>query len=420
VCTHPEAPATAAAAWALWLLLLALALIKAWQRRAAGGAGAAAAGLPSRLATPAGLRLSSNGISMQPGRVTSSAGITSISSWWGRVAARAPLPPARSSAFPELAAPLLDSDEEGIEEEGGEGPHSVAGQQQGWQQGPQPRHLGAGLLAADPLPFSLRACWLLLQTLLDCLLVFAWGLAPSSRYWPSLALLSCMALPHLLVALAIHVELIRSEGEGGGVAARWYYGGMLRAQRPWACYALLLATLVPVLLLLAAAGPVLLAAALCGRAHLLPARHHVRLLHTLVSLCEAPFQAALVSMMYLLGNNASYQVGRGGAGQGGAGQGGAGWAAQACAAPDQTSVPRRHRSCLPSGQPQRPGPPPCPRAPWILLPQAYMDQQLFLVALAVAQGTMLMCWYALLAGWRAGREGSGAGAGGQAAATGAV
>jgi hypothetical protein len=40
-----------------------------------------------------------------------------------------------------------------------------------------------------------------------------------------------------------------------------------------------------------------------------------------------------------------------------------------------------------------------------------MDRELFLVALAVSQSTMLLCWYALLASWRAGKRGAAAAAG---------
>jgi hypothetical protein len=265
-------------------------------------------------------RLSSNGGGTQQGRGRSSGGgIASSSSWWGRITAAAPPAPARSSAFAELAAPLLGSDDEDTED-GAEDRGPVQRQQQQQQQQQQRQavrqqqqqerwHLGEQLLAGDPLPLSTRACWLLLQALLDCLLIYSWGLGPSGRFWPSFVLLAFVALPHLLVALVVHIELICSEGEGGGAAARWYYQRVLRAQKPWQGYALLLGTLVPLLLALTAAGPALLVLSLAGRGHLLPGRHHVRLLHTLVSLTEAPFQAVLVTVMFLLGNNASYQVG---------------------------------------------------------------------------------------------------------------
>jgi hypothetical protein len=357
MCTHPEAPATITTAWVMWLLLMALAAIKAWQHPpAAPPASSASLTAPlARVSTPGSSvvplrRMSSNGSSMRAATEPASSSSRKPSSsqlWWG----------GRSTAFEELAAPLLvvgsdvedDSDAESLQDSMlGSVVQQGRSRRQGGQQGQQ---LGLAdlpaeqLLSRDPVPYSLRLCWMLLQPLVDCLLAYSWGLLPLAKHWPSLVSLAFVVLPHFLVALMLHVLLVAAHGQGAGRVGQWYYGHLLRARRQqaWVRNVLLALTSLPVVLLLMAAGPVLLLLlSLSGRGHLLQASYHMRLLHGLMSITEAPWQAVLLSVLYWRGNTALFQV--------------------------------------------------------------YMDRELFVTGAVVAFGTMGMCWYALLAGVRAGRQ----------------
>jgi hypothetical protein len=145
-------------------------------------------------------------------------------------------------------------------------------------------------------------------------LVGLWGLEPDAQHWPSWCLLAFLLLPHVAVALILHVRLVATavllpspdmpvsadQPAGASLALRGY-AFLVRAPA-WLAYPLLLVLLLPAAAVLTLAGPLTLLLHLLGQVSFAATRRYLALLQACAALTQAPATAALLTVLYLLGN----------------------------------------------------------------------------------------------------------------------